>query len=238
MSALAATAAAKTALDEMGTTGKFVRTVSTYRETISKTHERYQPEAGRYQLYVSLACPWANRCVAVINMKGLQDCIGISTVHPTWQRTRPSNDQDKHCGWAFIDVGEGKEAAYFSSTTGQGKFYADSACTSDPVNGAKFVRDIYEIDGGGATKYTVPVLFDKKTNTIVNNESSEILRILTVEFDDFATGSLASLNLYPEPLRAAIDEVNTWVYTGINDGMYLCRIHLMPRPSVLTLKCQ
>lgn len=71
-------------------------------------------------------------------------------------------------------------------------------------------------------KFTVPILWDKKTSAIVNNESSEIVRMLTKEFDEWATGSLATLDLYPSHLRSEIDAVNDWIYPGINDGVYRC----------------
>lgn len=204
-------AKARSALDEMSNTGEFKRTDSTYRDHVQKG-TRFEPEAGRYHLYIAYACPWASRCLAVRNLKGLQDAIGLSVTHSTWQRTKPDT-KDEHCGWAFADP---KDAPLHSSQ-GYGEFPADD-CIPDTVNGAKFVRDLYEKVGDTAGKYTVPVLWDKKENTIVNNESSEIMRTFNSEFNNIAKNP--ELDLYPEDLRSAIDEVNSWVYPTINNGVY------------------
>lgn len=210
--AVAAKAKARTALDEMSTDGQFKRKESVYRNWIRKGGE-FEPEAGRYHLYVSLACPWASRCVAVMNMKGLQDVIGLSVTHPTWQHTRPG--QDEHSGWAFASP----EDAPRASTTGHGSFGCEG-CIPDTVTGAQFVRDLYEKVDDTFGKYTVPVLWDKKTGVIVNNESAEIVRMLNSEFNDLASNP--GLDLYPEEMRAKIDEVNDWVYPSINNGVYRC----------------
>lgn len=93
------------ALAEVDVVGKFVRTSSVFRDIISPSHPIYQPEFGRYHLYVSLACPWANRCLAVLLMKGLSGCIKHTVVHPTWKRTRPNIPDDNHCGWMFYQSG-------------------------------------------------------------------------------------------------------------------------------------
>ncbi|XP_070554823.1 glutathionyl-hydroquinone reductase YqjG-like isoform X2 [Ptychodera flava] len=97
-------------------------------------------------------------------------------------------------------------------------------CTKDPVYDAKYLSEIYfnvVPDYGG--RYTVPVLFDKKTKVIVNNESSEIIRMLNTEFNEFCkTEDQKKLNLYPEHLKSKIDEVNDWVYPYINNGVYRC----------------
>lgn len=91
----------------------------------------------------------------------------------------------------------------------------------DTLNGAKSIRELYELASANYSgKYTVPVLWDKKLRTVVNNESSEIIRILNVEFNDLAENR--DLDLYPEHLRTQIDEVNGWVYDKINDGVYRC----------------
>ncbi|KAL4444882.1 hypothetical protein ABPG77_003932 [Micractinium sp. CCAP 211/92] len=192
--------------------GEFKRKESQFRNHIMRGGE-YEPEAGRYHLYVSLACPWASRCVAVLHMKGLQDVIGLSVTHPTWQPTRPG--QDEHTGWAFAAPGDSPLA----SPTGHGSFPCDG-CIPDSVNGAKFVRDLYDKAGDTFGKYTVPVLWDKKKGTIVNNESSEIIRMLNSEFNELSTNP--SLDLYPKDLQATIDEVNSWVYPQINNGVYRC----------------
>ncbi len=102
-----------------------------------------------------------------------------------------------------------------------GKF-SPAGCTPDVINGCKTIRELYELSGDTLGKYSVPVLWDTHTSRIVNNESSEIIRMLTREFDEWATGDFKSHDFYPEPLRAEIDEVNAWVYPGINDGVYKC----------------
>ncbi|KAL0037851.1 hypothetical protein WJX79_001928 [Trebouxia sp. C0005] len=204
-------AKARSALDEMSGTGEFKRTDSTYRDHIKKG-TRFEPEAGRYHLYIAYACPWASRCLAVKNLKGLQDAIGLSVTHSTWQRTKPDTD-DEHCGWAFASPGD----APLKSSTGYGEF-PTTDCIPDTVNDAKFVRDLYEMVDDNAGKYTVPVLWDKKEKTIVNNESSEIMRMFNSEFNNIAKNP--DLDLYPEDLRSAIDEVNSWVYPTINNGVY------------------
>lgn len=188
-----------------------------FRDIISPSHDVFKPEFGRYHLYIAYACPWANRCLAVLKIKGLSDCIGVSIVHPTWQRSRPNNVDDHHCGWKF-DVCDDQP---LTSATGHGVF-APSGCTRDYVNGVAFVRDLYELTGSPGSKFTVPILWDKSQNTIVNNESSEIIRMLTIAFDEWATGPLATLDLYPLDLRSEIDTVNEWIYPGINDGVYRC----------------
>uniref|UniRef100_A0A7C9CZU2 Glutathione transferase n=2 Tax=Opuntia streptacantha TaxID=393608 RepID=A0A7C9CZU2_OPUST len=93
----------------------------------------------------------------------------------------------------------------------------------DTLNGTKSIRELYELELASANysgKYTVPVLWDKKLKTIVNNESSEILRMLNSQFNDIATNP--DLELYPQHLQTQIDEVNEWVYDKINDGVYRC----------------
>ena len=92
-------------------------------------------------------------------------------------------------------------------------------CIPDPHYNAKFIRELYfKADPGYAARFTVPVLWDTKTETIVNNESSEIIRMLNSEFNELATNP--SLDLYPEAARAKIDEVNEWVYDMLNNGVY------------------
>lgn len=166
-------------------------------------------------MYVSLACPWASRCVAGLYMKGLEGAIGLSVTHPTWARTRPDNPEDKHTGWMFASP----DGPPISNPAGHGSFDCEG-CIPDTVNKAKFVRDLYEMANDTSGKYTVPVLWDKKEGTIVNNESSEILRMFNSAFNDFATNP--TLDLYPEEHRAEIDEVNDWIYHGINNGVYKC----------------
>ena len=158
----------------------------------------------------------ANRCLAVRNLKGLQDCIGLTVVHPTWQRTKPDDPEDTHCGWVFAE-----STTVLKSPAGHGSF-AIPGSELDPINNFKNVREIYEASHDQFKKYSVPILFDKETNRIVNNESSEIIRMLSYVFDEYATGTFKSTSFYPESLRTEIDEVNSWIYPSINDGVYKC----------------
>ncbi|KAG2483117.1 hypothetical protein HYH03_018007 [Edaphochlamys debaryana] len=205
---------ARTAVDEVAPTGEFKRTDAGFRNSVEKGG-RFEPEAGRYHLYVSLACPWACRCLTTLYLKGLDHAIGVSVTHPTWQRTRPEDDKDEHTGWAF----RAPTDPPLSSSTGHGSFGCEG-CVPDEINGAKFVRDLYDMAHDTTGKYSVPVLWDKKEKTIVNNESSEIIRMFNSSFNDIAMHP--ELDLYPEALRAVIDEVNTWVYPSINNGVYRC----------------
>uniref|UniRef100_A0A1D2AFA8 GST C-terminal domain-containing protein n=1 Tax=Auxenochlorella protothecoides TaxID=3075 RepID=A0A1D2AFA8_AUXPR len=205
---------ARTALEEMGDKGAFKRQESVFRNQVAKG-SRFEPEAGRYHLYVSLACPWASRCVAGLYLKGLEESIGLSVTHPTWQRTRPDSPDDTHAGWTFASPGD----APFTPVSGHGSVDC-AGCVPDPHYHAKNVRQLYELAEDTFGKYTVPILWDTKEKTIVNNESSEILRIFNSAFNDVATKP--ELDLYPEDLRAKIDEVNDWVYTYINNGVYRC----------------
>ncbi|CEM22098.1 unnamed protein product [Vitrella brassicaformis CCMP3155] len=209
------TAAKTTWQNEISQKGEFVRSDAGWRNWIKKDGSTpFQPEAGRYHLYVSYACPWANRCLAMRSLKGLEDVIGVSVVHPTMQRTRP--DLDEHVGWAFAKPKDPP----FTSAWGVGSFECDAALVPDDVNGAKFIRDLYEKAKDSVGKYSVPVLWDKKLNTICSNESSEIIRMFNSEFNDVAKHP--QLDLYPEALSKQIDEVNEWTYPSINNGVYRC----------------
>ncbi|KAF9372189.1 S-glutathionyl-(chloro)hydroquinone reductase, partial [Podila verticillata] len=168
-------------------TGEFKRQVSTFRDAIvDEPGAQFPPEAGRYHLYVSLACPWAHRTLVVRALKGLEDIISVDVVH--WHLQANS--------WPFMDG------------------YKDS------LYGAEYIKDIYlKAQPDYAGRFTVPVLWDKKTQTIVNNESSEIIRMLNTAFDKLVPEK-AGLNFYPENLRGEIDAVNEWVYDTINNGVY------------------
>lgn len=151
----------------------------------------------------------------MLYLKGLEDIIGISSVHTTFQRTRPGDANDQHIGWEFTTPDDPPR----TSPTGYGSFDGRDTIP-DTVNGARFVRDLYDKASATAGRYSVPVLWDKKEGTIVNNESSEILRIFNTAFNGLAKNPL--LDLYPERLRAEIDAVNDWVYNDINNGVYKC----------------
>ncbi|XP_038066958.1 glutathionyl-hydroquinone reductase YqjG-like [Patiria miniata] len=173
--------------------GEFVRKDSAFRNWITEDGSSgFKAEMDRYHLYVSLACPWAHRTLLVRALKGLQDFVSYTVVD--WFLG------DK--GWSFTDE--------------------KPKCTLDTINGAKSLKEIYfKADANYDGRFTVPVLWDKKTNTIVNNESSEIIRMLNKECNAFcATPEQRDLDLYPEQLRDKIDELNGWIYPMINNGVY------------------
>jgi glutathionyl-hydroquinone reductase len=114
------------------------KTLPGFRDIISRDNPMFSPEYNRYHLYVSLACPYASRCLMALKLKGLDACIGKTIVHPMFQKTRPENPQDSHIGWAFAD-----SITALSSPTGMGSFVCDK-CSPDSICSAKFVRDLYE----------------------------------------------------------------------------------------------
>lgn len=176
--------------------GAYTRSDSVYRNFIKRGDERYPPEKGRYCVYHCYACPWATRVVMAIKLKGLEDVIKpVSIVH--------SNLAEG--GWRFPTEDDPCEGS-----------------TPDLVHGKRYLREIYEMSHGAEWegKVTVPVLFDTKTNTIVNNESAEILRMLNSEFNEFA--KYPDIDLYPEHLREQIDTLNHEVYHNVNNGVYKC----------------
>jgi len=148
----------------------------------------YPAESGRYHLYVAYACPWAHRALIFRALKGLEDHISISVVHP-----HMLDD-----GWTF--------ASDFPGATG------------DTLFAAQYLREIYvKADPSVSGRVTVPVLWDKKTNTIVNNESSEIIRIFNSAFDAL-TGN--TLDFWPQDLREDLEPVNARIYQTLNNGVY------------------
>jgi glutathionyl-hydroquinone reductase len=147
-------------------------------------------------------------------MKGLEKVIGLSVTHPTWKRTRPDDESDTHHGWVFGENGQPQ-----SSPNGSGSFVCDDLIP-DTVNGCKFVRDLYNLAGQEGPTFSVPILWDKKLKTIVNNESSEIVQILNSAFNDFAENP--SLDLAPAELKQSMEDVDSWAYEGINNGVYKC----------------
>ncbi|KAL0910241.1 hypothetical protein M5K25_021202 [Dendrobium thyrsiflorum] len=193
---------AQHALDEVTESGAFNPSASTFRNFISKDPtSQFPAESGRYHLYISFACPFACRCLTYLKLKGLDKVISFSSVKPKWERTKETDD---YFGWVFPA----------SSTE-------ESGADPDTLNGAKSIRELYELANSNyCGKYTVPVLWDKKLKTIVNNESSEIIRMLNTEFNEIAKN--ADLDLYPSHLQALIDETNEWVYDRISIGVYKC----------------
>lgn len=168
--------------------GAYDRLPRTFRDFVSDDHPVFKPESGRYHLYVSYACPWACRTLIYRELKGLKDHISVSVVHPDMLED----------GWIFDSSYDG--------------------ATEDHINGFKFLREVYQkADPKITTSVTVPILWDKKTSTIVNNESSEIIRMFNSGFNSL-TGN--TLDLYPEDLKARIDELNEIVYEPVNNGVY------------------
>jgi putative glutathione S-transferase len=148
----------------------------------------YPAESGRYHLYVSYACPWAHRTLIYRELKGLAPHISVDVVHPFL-----FDD-----GWTF--------ATDFPGATG------------DRVLGKRFLREVYlESDPRATTKVTVPVLWDRKTRTIVSNESADIIRMLNSAFDGI-TGN--GQDFCPPELLDKIDAINARVYTRVNNGVY------------------
>ena len=180
--------------DTKSTGGRFVRQDSAFRNWITPDGSPgptgdggFEAEPGRYHLYVSLACPWAHRTLIFRRLKGLEDAIGISVVH--WH-------MGEH-GWELREA---------------------PAATGDRLYGSRYLYELYaraKPDYSG--RVTVPVLWDKKRETIVNNESSEIIRMLNSAFDGIGA---KEGDYYPAPLRAEIDRINATVYDNVNNGVY------------------
>lgn len=182
---------------------------------------KFQPEAGRYHLYASYACPGSHRSLIVRALKGLEDVISITIVHPTWRHTNPNNPRDKHRGWIFGDP----NGQPFHNTMGRGgpfpPAYDDNS--PDPVLNAYSVRNLYDYANDTSGKYTIPLLWDTKLNTIVNNESSDISYMLNSCFNKFAQNP--ELDLYTEDDEEGLDRLNDvsqWLYPMMIHGVYRC----------------
>jgi len=201
------------ALDEVSKDGAFVRTAAVHRNTIDENGP-HPPEAGRYHLYVALACPWACGVLTALYLKGLEDVISVSIVHPTWRRTRPDDDKDTHAGWWFRTPGDPP----VPNDLGHGANEVDDTCIPDIVNGCKTVREVYELAKDQGGKYSTPILFDKVTKTIVSNESLDILPVLNSKFNAFA--KYPEMDLFPAETQPLAEDLNSWIYPNINDGVY------------------
>ena len=182
--------------------GEFVRSESGFRNWITKDGSAgptgiagFAAEPGRYHLYVSHACPWAHRTMIFRALKGLQDVISVSVVHPLMP------DES----WVFGEY---------------------PGATEDHINQAHYLYENYlKVDPNFTGLVTVPLLWDKKQQTIVNNESSEIIRMFNSAFDEVTYTEVsgnADLDFYPEALREEIDEVNEPIYNNVNNGVYRC----------------
>ncbi|KAH7484889.1 Glutathionyl-hydroquinone reductase YqjG [Phytophthora ramorum] len=180
-----------------------------YSSTIEPNADAEFPaELGRYHLYVTYSCPFACRAWAARNLKGLEDVIGLSIAHPVYQKSKPDDKNDTHLGWVFVDPETTPTVIGFN-----GKEYPTEGCTPDSVNHAKFVRDLYEKVDPTLRKFSVPVLWDKKKQTIVSEESTGILRTLDSGFRDLVA---SSFQLYPEELREEIDAIENGLLTEIS----------------------
>ena len=159
-------------------------------------------------------------------LKGLEDAVTVTIVHPTWQRTRPEISNDLHTGWIFGKTAVGDET--LTNTDGNGGPFpmAYPRNEPDPNGEASSIRDVYEraashsTDGQTGGVFSVPILWDTQQNTIVSNESSDIIRMFNSEFNKFS--NKRELDLYPLELRDKINEVNDWIYSSINNGVYRC----------------
>jgi len=180
--------------------GEFVRAESGFRNWVTKDGRAgptgkagFLAEPGRYHLYVSHACPWAHRTMIFRVLKGLENVISVSVVHPLM----PAES------WVFGEY---------------------PGATEDHINHAHYLYENYlKADPSFNDLVTVPVLWDKKQQTIVNNESSEIIRMLNSAFEPFAdtdAANMADVDFYPIALRKEIDEINETVYNNVNNGVY------------------
>ena len=180
--------------DTTSSGGRFERQNSSFRNWVTTDGSAgssgiggFKAEPNRYHLYVSLACPWAHRTIIYRKLKGLEDMISMSVVNPFMGEE----------GWTFAS-GEGVIA--------------------DPIFNATHLYDIYTAAQSDYTGHvTVPILWDKKTNTIVSNESSEIIRMFNSAFDGI--GALP-INFLPAALLTEIDALNAFIYPTINNGVY------------------
>ncbi|SAK80659.1 Glutathionyl-hydroquinone reductase YqjG [Caballeronia catudaia] len=174
--------------DTSSTGGRFVRKDAAFRNRVTADGESgFKAEAGRYHLYVSLACPWAHRTLIMRALKGLESMIDVSVVN--WLMLEN--------GWTFDD-GPGVER--------------------DTINGARYLHQVYTAaDPHYSGRVTVPILWDKARGTIVNNESSEIIRMLNSAFDGIGA---KPGDYYPGDLREEIDALNTRIYDTLNNGVY------------------
>jgi putative glutathione S-transferase len=180
--------------DTKSTGGRFQRQESRFRNWITADGAAgpsgeggFKAEPGRYHLYVSLACPWAHRTLVFRKLKRLEEVISVSVVDPHMAAE----------GWVFGDF---------------------PGATPDSVNGKTRLYEVYLVaDPTYTGRVSVPTLWDKQRRTIVNNESSEIIRMLNTAFDAFTD---RREDYYPEALRAEIDAVNARVYDTVNNGVY------------------
>ena len=183
--------------------GEFVRAESSFRNWVTADGSPgpsgsgdYKAQSGRYHLYVSYACPWAHRTLIFRQLKGLTEHISVSVVHPLMLQG----------GWRFAS---------------NANDYPDA--TPDHINGVEFLSQNYlKANANFRGSITVPVLWDKQQQTIVNNESSEIIRMFNSAFNHLLEPDYAAVDYYPIPLQQAIDAINQPIYEKVNNGVYRC----------------
>ncbi|OIW26366.1 glutathione S-transferase [Coniochaeta ligniaria NRRL 30616] len=159
----------------------------------------FKPEKGRYRLYIGLFCPFAHRANLVRHLKGLQDIIPVTVVKPY-----PKGDDKGWPGWQFPATDDEYPGA-----------------NPDPLFHAKYLHELYfKADPEYKGRYSVPVLWDTQTNTIVNNESAELMRDLQTGFNSILPEADANVTLYPEHLREQIDHISEWMQRDLNTGVY------------------
>ena len=180
---------------ETAASGEFKRVESAFRDRITADGSSgFKAEAGRYHLYLAHSCPWAHRVLIYLVLKKLEGAISVALAIPGRREQ----------GWTYESDPQ----------------FPD--CTPDRVNGFRFLHQAYAASEPGYTgKVTVPTLWDKKTRKIVNNESSEIIRMLNSEFAGIAGDDT---DYYPPALRTEIDRVNAMVYPKVNNGVYRCAL--------------
>jgi putative glutathione S-transferase len=178
---------------ETGKAGEFQRADSSFRDRITADGSSgFKAEAGRYHLYIAHNCPWAHRVLIYLAAKKLQRAFTVAYAIPGIREQ----------GWTFENDPR----------------YPD--CTPDTINGFHYLHEAYTASNPRYTgKVTVPTLWDKHTRRIVNNESSEIIRMLNSEFRGIAGDNT---DFYPAALRAEIDAMNAFTYENVNNGVYRC----------------
>jgi glutathionyl-hydroquinone reductase len=182
---------------------------------------KFPPEPNRYHLYLSYACPGSHRALIVRALKGLEAIVSVTYVHPTWRLTNPNDSTDKHRGWVF---GNPDGEPFTNTIQRGGPFPAAYLDTDpDPLFQAYSIREIYERAGDTSGKYTVPFLWDKVQNTIVNNESSDIAYMLNSCFNDYSLNPHLDLYTeYDEVGLAKLNEVSDWLTPLMIHGVYRC----------------
>ncbi len=176
---------------ETDESGAFDRVETSFRDEVrDEPDATFQPAAGRYHLYIARNCPWAHGAALARRLAGLTGVVSMDVVDP-----------ERHDdGWEFTPDKDG--------------------CTADTVNGCSYLRDVYRAaDSEYTGRVTVPVLWDKETETIVNNESIEIMRQFATAFREYG---LDRVNLYPDEYQSDIDRIIDDIYEPINNGVYRC----------------